>query len=275
MALTAGQFERARAAEERQLRVQHLRRLGPRELAALLGGDPAAALPWVRSAAEYGIPAAQLRLGRMLLEGAGTARDAAQALRWFARAAAQGDAEAMNMAGRCHENGWGVEVNLHAAAAHYRDSALRGHDWGEYNLGNMLFDGRGIVRDHRRALMWYLRAAHQGHTRAMNLAGRCLEEGWGCAPNPAAAARWYERSASGGYFRGQFNHAAALAQRGQAREAAQWYLQAAAQGDLPIRQAIVRALANAADPALRAVREHVRGLIARGAVCGTGQASPR
>ena len=274
MALTTGQIERARAAEEHQLRVEQLSRLGRHELETLLRGDPAVALPWVRSAAECGLPAAQLRQGRMLLEGAGTAPDAAQALHWFMRAAAQGDAEAMNMVGRCHENGWGVQVNLQAAASYYHDSARRGHDWGEYNFGNMLFDGRGVGRDHRRALMWYLRAAHQGHIRAMNLVGRCLEEGWGCDPNTDVAALWYERSARGGYFRGQFNHAAMLAQRGQAREAAQWYLQAAAQGDVPIRRAIVRALSNAADPALRAVSGLLRALPAA-AAGPRAQASPR
>ena len=275
MALTAEQLERARAAEQRQLRMHRLEQFDRRQLEELLGGDPAQALPWVRSAAEYGLPAAQLRLGRMLLQGAGTAPDAAQALHWFARAAAQGDAGAMNMLGRCHENGWGVAAGLQTAASHYRASALRGHDWGEYNFGNLLFDGRGVVRDHRRALTWYLRAAHQGHTRAMNLAGRCLEEGWGCEPNPEVAALWYERSARGGYFRGQFNHAAMLAQRGQAGEAAQWYLQAAATGDSPIRGAILRALANATDPALRTARDLVRGLIDPRMRSGADQASPR
>ena len=46
----------------------------------LLTGDPAEAAVWVRSAAEYGVPAAQLRLGRMLLEGNGVERDERAAL---------------------------------------------------------------------------------------------------------------------------------------------------------------------------------------------------
>ena len=259
MALTAEQLRRAQDAEDRQQRVEHLARLSYRELSDLLGGDPVAALPWVRSAAEHGIAAAQLRLGRMLLEGTGTPPDAAAALDWFRRAATQGDAEAMNMVGRCHENGWGTSQDPQAAAAHYQSSALRGHDWGEYNFGNLLFDGRGVPRNRPQALMWYLRAARQGHARAMNLAGRCLEEGWGCEPDPACAALWYRRSAEAGYFRGQCNHAGMLAQQGRTDEAAAWYLRAAATGDDAIRRSIAHALCTATAPVLRQARALILG----------------
>jgi uncharacterized protein len=260
MALTREQMERAQAAETRQWRVAHLAKLNARELTELLSGNPAAALPWVVSAAEYGITAAQLRLGRMLLEGTGVNRDPSAAVEWFRRAASSGDAEAMNMLGRCHENGWGAEVDFAAAARHYRDSANRGHDWGEYNFGNMLFDGRGVPCDRAQALMWYLKAAHQGHSRAMNLVGRSFEEGWGSDPNPAVAALWYQRSAEAGYFRGQYNYAAVLAQQGQSQDAAGWYLRAAMAGDGAMRRAILRALSNARDPVLIAVRRRVGAL---------------
>ena len=101
---------------------------------------------WVRSAAEHGMPAAQLRLGRMLLEGRGTPRDEREAFAWFTRAAGQGEADAMNMLGRCHENGWGVPADPAARRrAATAPSADAGHDWGEYNLGNLLLEGRGIA----------------------------------------------------------------------------------------------------------------------------------
>jgi TPR repeat protein len=241
VALTPEQFDRACDAEASQLRMARLQQLSYRELQEILA-------------------AAQLRLGRMLLEGTGVAADPAAALSWFSRAAAQGDAEAMNMVGRCLENGWGTPVDLGGAAAQYRASAQRGHDWGEYNFGNMLFDGRGVACDRKLAVQWYRRAARQGHGRAMNLLGRCLEEGWGGEPDPASAVLWYERSAETGYFRGQFNYAAVLAQYGQAAAAASWYLKAADGGDRAIRGAIVTALRNAVDPALCAVRVRVAAL---------------
>ncbi|HEY1900491.1 MAG TPA: tetratricopeptide repeat protein [Steroidobacteraceae bacterium] len=257
MALTDEQLSRAYAAEASQLRMLRLQQLSYRELQEILSGDPAQAAVWIRSAADCGLAAAQLRLGRMLLDGTGVVTDARAALAWFTRAAAQGDAEAMNMVGRCLENGWGTPADASRAAAQYRLAAQRGHDWGEYNFGNMLFDGRGVACDRRLAVYWYRRAARQGHSRAMNLLGRCLEEGWGCGRNPAHAVLWYERAAKAGYFRGQFNYAAVLAQHGQCAAAASWYLQAAAGGDHAIRCSIVTALINATDPALVAVRARI------------------
>jgi uncharacterized protein len=228
--LGSEQLNRAEAAQARQDKVLQLARMNHRELAALLGGDPAAAAPWVQSAAECGIAAAQVRLGRMLLEGRGMGKDPASAFRWFVRAAEQRDADAMNMVGRCYEHGWGTAVELGAAAHWYRWSAARGRDWGQYNFANMLFDGRGVAIDRTGALLWYLRAARQGHSRAMNLIGRCYEEGWGCAQNRDIAFEWYRRSAEAGYFRGQFNYAASLAERGLAAQAAEWSRRAAAGG---------------------------------------------
>ncbi|MGH8219390.1 MAG: tetratricopeptide repeat protein [Steroidobacteraceae bacterium] len=257
MTLTAAQFARAAALEEAQLRVRRLQRMSDRELRALLEGDPAQAALWVNSAAEYGIAAAQLRLGRMLLGGRGVPRDERVALAWFIRAADQGSAEAMNMIGRCHENGWGVPIDLAAAAAHYRTSAARGHAWGEYNFANMLFDGRGIARDVPQALRWYLRAARRGHGRAMNLIGRCLEEGWGCRSSLSAAIEWYRRSAETGYFRGQLNYALALAENGLGACAAEWFCRAAEGGDEAIRRFIVCGLARSADPALAGVAARI------------------
>jgi len=227
MSLSEEQFARAAAAEVGLLRVQQLQRMNHRELQSLLSGDPSSVAPWVRSAAECGIAAAQLRLGRMLLAGQGIECDKAGAFVWFSRAAAQRDADAMNMMGRCHENGWGTALDEGLAAHGYLSSATLGHDWGQYNWANLLFDGRGVPIDRPQALVWYERAARQGHARAMNLLGRCHEEGWGCEKNPEAAFDWYRRSAEGGYYRAQWNHAAALADHGLKREAAEWFRRAA------------------------------------------------
>jgi TPR repeat protein len=253
MTLTEANFARAAAAEASQLRMSRLERMSYPELRALLTGDPPQAALWVRSAAEHGIPAAQLRLGRMLLEGRGIPRDECEAFAWFTRAARQGEAEALNMLGRCHENGWGVPADPAAAAGCYRAAADAGHDWGEYNLGNLLFDGRGVAPDPRAALYWYVRAACRGHARAMNLAARCLEEGWGCRRDCAEAAYWYRRSAQSGYFRGQFNYALLLLEERRVEEAAQWLWKAAVGGNAALRRAVATVLEGTTDPALAAV----------------------
>jgi uncharacterized protein len=256
--LTPEQFARAAAFEGHQERLVRLQRMNYRELQVLLSGDPAEAALWVRSAAEYGVPAAQLRYGRMLLEGNGVDRDERAALLWFTRTGDLGDGEALNMVGRCYENGWGTPIDLAQAAAHYRRSADAGHDWGEYNLGNMLFDGRGVPQDLEQALQWYLRAAARGHGRAMNLAARCFEEGWGCIRSVSEAARWYQRSAETGYFRAQFNYAVLLVEQGAAEAAAQWFTKAAASRDNGILRAIEKLLTGARHPALVAVLAALR-----------------
>src|SRR5579862_7107904 len=151
MAITHAQFERAAAMEANLQRLARLSRMSYGALHALLSGEALEAAVWVRCAAECGLVAAQVRLGRMLLAGSGLERDPKAAYGWFARDAESGDAEAMNMLGRCHENGWGTPVDLELAAASYHASARGGHSWGQYNFGNLLFDGRGVRSDPARA----------------------------------------------------------------------------------------------------------------------------
>ena len=215
---------RADRAEDSAARFARLSTMNAAELAHTIGGDPAAAAPWVRAAAVHGVTEAQVRLGRMLLHGEGVARDEAAAYRWFLRAAREDDADANNMVGRCHDNGWGVPASDAEATPWYARAAEAGLDWGEYNYAHMLFDGRGgVTMDREAAFALYLSAANRGHIRAMNIVGRCLEAGWGTAADPEAAKPWFRRSAEGGYFRAQFNHAVVLLEQGRAEEARLWF----------------------------------------------------
>jgi TPR repeat protein len=240
-----------RGADQLQ-RMARLQAMSAAELSATLGGDPVMAAPWVAAAAACGMAAAQLQLGRMLLEGTGLPKDQAAALRWFGKAAMAGNgsaqnrgsakhrAEAQNMLGRCHELGWGTAVDWTAAVGWYRRAATvseggGGDGWGIYNLANMLFDGRGIAEDRAAAVVLYRRAARLGHARAMNLLGRCLEEGWGTPRDPAGAAQWYRRSAEGAYFRGQYNHGVELLRQGHRAEAAAMFERATPEADAAMR----------------------------------------
>ena len=258
----------AKASKAVEVSVENLKRMRPRELAALLSGDAAKAAPWVELAARHGLAAAQLRLGRMLLDGTGMAKDQAAALGWFKTAARSGDADAMNMAGRCHENGWGTTKDNEVAADWYRRSAEAGRDWGEYNYANMLFDGLGVAVDLSLAIGWYLKACAKGHSRAMNQVGRCYEEGWGVAKDHAIAADWYRQSAEGGYFRGQYNYATLLNLAGRAEEAASWFAKAAEGGNIDIRRRIGRELLGDSNPLFHSV-----GLRALALACETGDGS--
>ncbi len=261
MTLTPAHIERAAALEQSQARVQRLLRMSAGQIHVLLSGDPVESAQWIRSAAECGIAAAQISLGRLLLEGRGVELDPISAIRWFKRACDSGNAEALNMVGRCYENGWGAEPDLARAADFYRRSAQAGNDWGQYNFGNLLFDGRGLLQDQRAAFCWYLLSAQQGHARAMNLVGRCLEEGWGCHASLEEARYWYKSSAERGYFRAQFNHALILLETGQSEGAAEWFLRSARGGNTHVRRAIIMALRGLEIPVLRRVTRTVRKLL--------------
>ena len=219
-------------------RVAALTMMSADELRSALLRDGA----WVRSAASYGIAAAQLRLGRMLLEGEGVAKDQSAAFENFRKASIQGDIEAHNMLGRCHENGWGTNVNQLEAAHHYRIAAEAGFDWAQYNLGHMRLSGHGGPPDREQAFGWYNRAAAQGHVRAMNLVGRCHEQGWGTPCDPGAALFWYRQSARGGYFRGAFNYASVLATRGCLAGARFWFTRAIDAAPEPSRSNMIALL---------------------------------
>jgi uncharacterized protein len=232
-------------------RVAALTMMDRRALAAALTGENA--VQWVAAAAACGIAEARLRLGRMLLEGEGVAKNRVAAFGQFQAALANGSVEAHNMLGRCHENGWGVGADHVKAARHYRIAAEAGLDWAQYNLGHMLLSGSGVMRNPDAAFAWYAKAAAQGHVRAMNLLGRCHEQGWGTVKNARTACAWYRRSAKGGYFRGAYNYASLLAQKTHRNNAKLWFERALAWAPEPTRSHMVAELTRHEQPAIRTV----------------------
>ncbi|AZD27632.1 tetratricopeptide repeat protein [Pseudomonas chlororaphis] len=221
------------------------------QLRAMLEQSPARAAQAILLAAGEGVLDAQALLGQILLDGLGIERDQALALRWFTIAAKGGHLMARNMLGRCREHGWGCEADAKAAAGHYRQAAEAGLDWALYNYANLLATGRGVAENHALALNGYQRAAAMGHAKSMNLLGRYLEEGRHCPRDVAAACDWYRRSAEGGDFRGQFSHAAVLADAGRIDEALAWLGKALEGGNLNFLRVARGALLQAAHPQIR------------------------
>ena len=87
----------------------------------------------------------------------------------------------------------------------------------------------------------------------MNLVGRHYEEGL-CVPrDPEQAREWYRRSAVAGDFRGQFSHAAALAERGEVEDARYWLLRALEGGNLNFLRVAREQLERAPQPELRSL----------------------
>lgn len=223
------------------------------QLRAMLQDNPASAAKAILVAAQENIVEAQALLGQILLDGTGIERDQPLALVWFQIAARKGHAMASNMLGRCHEHGWGCEADAGKAAEHYRQAAEADLDWGFYNYGNLLATGRGVDKDQARALACYRKAADMGHAKSMNMLGRYLEEGVSCERDLPSAHRWYQRSAEGGDFRGQFSHAAVLADHGRIEEAVQWLDTALEIGNLNFLRVAREQLLTSPYPQVRAL----------------------
>lgn len=194
----------------------------PEELAEILNGQPERAAAWMRAAAEGGIAQAQLVYGQMLLDGKGMPRDPEQAVFWFKRAAKDNHPMAMNMLGQCHQHGWGVPTSPVMATYWFRLSAQAGLDWGMYNYATALTLGTGIEQNRAQAFVWLQRAAAMGHAKSINIVGGFFEDGWEVEADIDQAIDHYRRAAEGGDFRGQFNYARLLAERGFVDQALEW-----------------------------------------------------
>ncbi|WP_240700061.1 tetratricopeptide repeat protein [Sphingomonas gei] len=192
--------------------------ISPQEIVARLSGSPEERAALIREGAEVGVAEAQAVYGQMLLD----AGDAPTGFTWFNKAAAQGHLMALNMVGRCYDLGWGVAVNKPRAAECFRIAATRGLDWGMYNYATALALGDGVAEDKAAALSWFEKAAATGNAKAVNYIGSFHEDGWVVPRNIAKAADCYARAAEGGDFRGQFNHARMLAERGEIEAARDW-----------------------------------------------------
>jgi len=184
--------------------------------------DARRVLPGLSLLAHDGDPQAQLLLGQLLINGAGTARNADRALYWFKEAARARLPMAINMVGRCHECGLGTPVDYEEAARWYQRAAAFDCDWAIYNYAHLLASGRGVAQDRGAAFVWFRLAASRGHARAMHFLGQYYEYGWETPMDRATAFEWYRRSAEGGDFRGQCSHASVLAEQGNVTEAVHW-----------------------------------------------------
>lgn len=202
--------------------LQELATLTQAQWDAVVAGEAAGALAWMRAAARLGHANAQVVLGQWLLDGHGTPPGPQEALEWFLAAAHQRHAMGMNMAGRCYENGWGTPVDLDKAVGWFRLAAERGLDAGMYNYANQLASGKAVPQDHRQALGWYSQAASLGHAKSMTKAGRYFEDGIVVAKDTVRAQDCYRQGAEGGDFRGQFCYAGMLAAQGRVPDALAW-----------------------------------------------------
>ncbi|OUJ03330.1 tetratricopeptide repeat protein [Acetobacter cibinongensis] len=236
----------------------------PRRAAAPPSPSLPADIEAIRQKAMKGHHLEQVLWGKVLLNSTHVPPDATKARIWFTMAAQAGYGPAHNMLGRCAHFGWGTPKDLLQAADHYEKAAQLGDEWGRYNLGILYMRGIGVQQDLKKALGLFQTAAGNGHAKSMNILARFLEEGWEIEQDRAAALHWYQRSAEGGDYRGQHNHATALADSGQLEEAITWWRKALPNATSDILLAMNQTLGrleNHGDPALyAALQERLKTL---------------
>ena len=236
---------------------QDLDQLTPTDWQTVIASTPHGAVQWMQHCAELGSANAQSILGQWLLDGHGTERDAKKAFAWFLKAATQGYVIGMNMAGRCVENAWGTEADPFVAANWYRQAAHKGLDAGMYNYANMLAAGKGVAQNHAHALEWYRRAADLGHAKSMTKIGHYYEDGVVVPKDTNAAFFAFGEGARGGDFRGQFNFAGMLAERGQMDEALAWLRKVPQNATPRYRLQAGQKLLRSAHPAFRTIGQQM------------------
>ena len=206
---------------------------------------------YLREVAEQGDIKVQFELGRFYYNGVN--RDYTEAVKWYRQAAEQGNAEAQYMLGNCYYNGHGVDEDYDEATKWYRKAAEQGNANAQYRLGDCYYYGsRGYEDRGAEGVKWWRQAAEQGNTKAQFMLG-CYYGGCNVYDqiypqdedvpyfcpytyiDYAEAAQWYRQAAEQGNTEaqcvlGRFYYMGYGVNKDYA-EAVKWYRQAAEQGD--------------------------------------------
>ena len=145
--------------------------------------------PRLRELAAAGDADAQLRLGRVVADGA-------EAARWIEAAARQGQPEACHVLAVLLREGRGLPRDPEASFRWCLTAARAGVRAAQHDLGYMHVAGIGVAADREEARRWYERAAEQGHLQSSY-------DLWATAGRDAGdreeAARRLRAAAEGGY----------------------------------------------------------------------------
>jgi TPR repeat protein/class 3 adenylate cyclase len=194
----------------------------------------AEAASWFQKAAEQGDAWAQASLGDLYWRGAGVERSYPLSRRWFEKAAAQENPLGQNGLGILYEQGWGVTKDYAEARKWFGLAARQDFAWGAANLGGMYRRGEGVDRDYQEALRWYRLAAEKGNPGGQQGLGLMYLKGLGVDQDVEKAFGLFQLSARQGFDWGEVN-LADLARTSDAHrdyaEAFRLYSDAASQGN--------------------------------------------
>jgi TPR repeat protein len=158
-----------------------------------------AAVPWIRSGADEGVPFAIELLGEIYDFGDGVQADPAQAKKFYERAAQLLDTTAMVMLGNMYAAGRGVTANPSTAVSWYRLAVGAGNDAGgaagALNLGAAYLYGQGVTKDVQEGMKWVLKAA-ESNRMAQHLLGLYYADGDFVPKDDVQAAFWWSKASA-------------------------------------------------------------------------------
>ncbi|WP_416896722.1 MAG: tetratricopeptide repeat protein [Minwuia sp.] len=160
-----------RAAEQGLAEAHHNLALLEIELASRdLGGDIAAAVGHLESAAETGHLQSHYTLGKLYEVGLGVEKDMENSVRHILTAAEGGFARAQYNMGKRYRDGDGVEQDSKISTEWFRRAAMQGHPGGMDHLARRLHEGDGVEQDDVQAMAFAILAARKGYPDARELA---------------------------------------------------------------------------------------------------------
>ncbi|MBF0325769.1 tetratricopeptide repeat-containing serine protease family protein [Magnetospirillum moscoviense] len=156
-------------------------------------------------AADKNDPLAQFALGTAYFAGRGITADRDRALIMFLRAADQNQPNALNNLGQIHFQGVGVPKDEAKGLTYLRRAADLGIPASWETIGIAHWFGRGVPQNPAEAVPWLKKAAEKGLMTAQNLYGAALWNGNGTAKNQTEAVKWFERAGNQGDGSSLFN----------------------------------------------------------------------
>ncbi len=148
---------------------------------------------WYRKAGQQGFAAAQYEMA-MATRPCVTDEQFAAALTWIRRAAEGGFWPALMTLSAWHEGGFGMPADPVESFRVALKAAEEGYVSAAREVAAMYERGRGVAPDPEKAFAWFMRAAELGDPDSAYAVGRSLQNGTGIAKDERKALTWLAKA---------------------------------------------------------------------------------
>lgn len=184
-----------------------------------------------KKAAEKKLAAAQCEIGNAYYFGYGVPQNYFEAFKWYQKAADNGYLPAQAVLGLCYNGGKGVSKNPKTAVELYHKAIGRGYVPAQYYLGLCYEYGEGVEKNYQTAVGLYRQAGDQGFAAAQHVLGHCYYYGQGVREDHDEAFLWFWKAAIQDYAEAQSTLGNWYFTMEDYSEAVRWYRRAADQNE--------------------------------------------